>query len=75
MLAAHEKRRKEPSYTIPFLYEMLEIMLIWVVFSLLEGSMNISTWTIFSYVGSGLWFLYTIYKLRKVLIRQTIHKW
>lgn len=75
MLAAHEKRRKNPSYAIPFLYEILEIMLIWIVFGLLEGSINIFTWSIYSYIVSGAWFIYTIYKLRRVLMRQTIHKW
>ena len=75
MLAAHEKRRKEPSYAIPFFYEILEILLIWVVFSLIEGSLNIFVWSLFSYLVAGVWFLYTIYKLRRVLMRQTIYKW
>jgi len=75
MLAAHEKRRKTPSYTMPFFYEILEIMLIWVVFSIIEGNMNILAWNMFSYAVAGTWFLYTVYKLRKVLIRQTIHRW
>lgn len=75
MLVAHEKRRKEPSYAVPFLYEILEIILIWVVFSLIEGSINIFIWSIFSYFVASTWFLYTIYKLRRVLMRQTLHKW
>ena len=75
MLSAHEKRRKEPSYTVPFLYEALEIMLIWIVFGIFEGSMNILQWGTLSYIVSGIWFLYTFYKLRKVLQRQIIHKW
>jgi len=75
MLAAHEKRRKEPSYTIPFLYEALEVVLIWIVFSIFEGSMNILEWGAFSYIVASVWFLYTFYKLRKVLQRQVLHRW
>jgi len=75
MLSAHEKRRKEPSYTIPFLYEALEVILIWIVFGIFEGSMNILHWSVLSYVLAGAWFLYTFYKLRKVLQRQILHKW
>jgi len=75
MLAAHEKRRKEPSYTIPFVFEALEIILIWIVFGILEGSMDIMQWSTISYLVAGAWFLYTFYKLRKVLQRQIVHRW
>ena len=70
MLASHEKRRREPSYTIPFFYEGLELTLIWIVFSLIEGTSNIYAWSILSYLGASTWFMFTFYKLRKVLDRQ-----
>lgn len=74
MLVSHEKRRREPSYSIPFFFEGLEIVLIWIVFSLFEGSINIFDWSIISYSLSAVWFIYTFYKLRKVLNRQMRHK-
>ncbi|PHR55271.1 MAG: hypothetical protein COA44_11230 [Arcobacter sp.] len=74
MLATHEKRRKEPSYTIPFLYEILELALIWIFFSLIEGTTNITQWGLLSYSGSSVWFIYTFYKLKRVLNRQIVHK-
>jgi len=74
MISSHEKRRKEPSYTIPFLYEGLELVLIWIVFSLIEGTMEVGAWGILSYIGAGVWFLYTFYKLRRVLDRQVLSR-
>lgn len=70
----HDKRRKEPSYTVPFLYEGLEVLLIVIVFGILEGTLNIREWSFVSLSLGTVWFLYTLYKLSKVLSRQTPHK-
>ena len=75
MLTSHERRRKEPSYAMPFFFEILEITLIWIVFGIFEGTLDVMEWNIFSYGLSSVWFIFTIYKLNNVLDRQTQHKW
>lgn len=74
MQSSHERRRKEPSYTMPFLFEILEISLIWIVFGIFEGTLNILEWGLISYGLSSVWFIFTMYKLNNVLDRQTEHK-
>ena len=73
MSVTNERRRKQPSYTSPFLFEVLELILIWIVFGVLEGTFDLSQWSVLSYFFAGLWAMYTIYKLNKVLDRQTHH--
>lgn len=75
MHASHERRRKEPSYTMPFIFEALELVLIWIVFGIFEGTFNVMHWSIISYMAALIWISYTIYKLIKVLKRQLIYKW
>jgi len=75
MIVAHEKRRKTPSYTIPFIYEILELMLIWIVVGILEGSLDVLTWGPPSYFLSFIWMGYTVSKLMKVLKRQHEHSY
>ena len=70
MIAAQDKRRTEPSYTIPFVFEGFEIALIWITFSIYEGSFNVQAWSAVSYFLAAVWCIHTLYKLRKVLIRQ-----
>jgi len=75
MLAAYDQRRKKPSYTIPFFFEALELVMIWMVFSIAEASMNVTQWNTITYALAFAWLVYTLHKLKKVLIRQSIHKW
>ncbi len=75
MHVTHDRRRKEPSYTMPFLFEGLEVVLIWIVFGIAEGTFDIAAWSIISYILASAWFGYTAYKLRKVLNRQSAYKW
>jgi len=70
MIAAQNKRRTEPSYTVPFVFEGFEVALIWITFSIYEGSFNVQVWSSVSYFLSAVWAVYTLYKLKKVLIRQ-----
>lgn len=75
MIVMHNnKRRREPSYTIPFIFEILEMIMIWIVFSIMEGTMNVMQWSTVTYILSFTWLLYTLYKLTKVLDRQTLHR-
>ena len=46
MSVTNERRRKQPSYTSPFLFEVLELILIWIVFGVLEGTFDLSQWSI-----------------------------
>ena len=75
MSFTNERRRKHPSYTSPFLFEVLELTLIWIVFGIFEGTLDLFQWSVLSYSVASLWAMYTIYKLNKVLDRQTQHKW
>ena len=75
MQTTHERRRREPSYTMPIIFEVLEVSLIWIVFGIFEGTLDISQWGLVSYGLSSVWFLYTFYKLKKVLSRQILYKW
>ena len=73
MQSIDERRRKKPSYILPFLFEILELALIWVVFGIYEGTFNIMEWGMLSYSLSAAWFIFSIYKLNRVLDRQTRH--
>jgi hypothetical protein len=74
MQVSDEHRRNKPSYTVPFLYIGLEVVLIWIVFSIYEGTLNIMGWGLLSYTLSSVWLLYTLYKLKTVLDRQGKYK-
>ncbi len=73
MLFTHDRRRHEPSYSTPFIFEALELLMIWIVFSILEGTLNVMNWTLVSYILALVWFFYTFYKLTRVLRRQNVH--
>jgi hypothetical protein len=73
MSLTNERRRKHPSYTSPFLFEILELTLIWIVFGLFEGTLDLFAWSMLSYSIAGLWVMYTLHKLNKVLDRQSHH--
>ncbi|PHR55272.1 MAG: hypothetical protein COA44_11235 [Arcobacter sp.] len=75
MHVADERRSKHPSITTPFLFEGLELILIWVVFGIVEGSLNVFAWSLISYVLSFIWVGYTVSKLLRVLKRQSEHRY
>ncbi len=75
MHIAHDRRRRNPSYTMPFVFEALEMVLIWIVFGIAEGSLDIMQWSFISYGLSLTWFIYTFVKLGKILSRQNAYKW
>lgn len=74
MQAAQNQRRRKPSYAFPFLYVGLEVLLIFIVITILEGSLQIKEWSPFSYSLGIIWFIYTLYKLSKVLGRTSDFK-
>lgn len=71
MQAVQNRRRRRVSYAVPFLYEGLEVLLILIVITILEGSPQIGEWSVFSYALGTSWFLYTLYKLGKILGRES----
>ena len=71
MQAAQNRRRRRVSYAVPFLYEGLEVLLILIVITIFEGSPQMGEWSVFSYAIGAIWFLYTLYKLGKVLSRES----
>ena len=73
MLICQNKRRKEPSFIVPFIFELLEMIMIWIVFGVIEGTLDIMQWSLNSYILSSLWSLYTLYKLKKILRRQAFY--
>jgi len=75
MLAAFDQRRKKPSYTIPFFFEALELVMIWIIFGIAEATLDVSQWNTLTYALCFVWIAYTLNKLKKVLIRQTVHTW
>jgi hypothetical protein len=75
MFSVNDQRRKKPSYAIPFFFEVLELVMIWIVLGIAEASLDITQWHTVTYVLGLTWLIYTLYKLNKVLIRQTQHKW
>ncbi|MDF1881943.1 hypothetical protein JHD50_11650 [Sulfurimonas sp. MAG313] len=75
MHVAHERRTQHPNAVTPFLFEGLELLLIWIVFGIIEGTLNVSGWSIMSYGLSLIWMGYTISKLLRVLKRQQEHKY
>jgi len=65
-----EKRRRRPSYLIPILFFMLEILLVWLVISLLNWDLNILQWNVYTYAIALAWIIFSIIKLMIVLKRQ-----
>ena len=70
MLSTTNRRRHTPSYSIPFIFESLEVLMIWIVFSIFEGTFKIADWSLVSSIFAFVWLLYTFYKLARVLDRQ-----
>ncbi len=68
-----EKRRKRPSYVIPIVFFCLELVLIWLVISLFNWSIDITKWHIASYFVTAVWLIFISIKLSIVLKRQKIH--
>lgn len=64
------KRRRRPSYAAPLFFAGLEGLLIVIVFTILEGSVNIKEWGLLSYVFGAIWLFYTLYKTVRVLNRE-----
>lgn len=69
----NERRRHNPSYTIPSLYLALEIVLGWLILSFLEFSTEPQTWSLFTILIFSVWVLYVFKKYFRVLERQNTH--
>ena len=70
--ANHQERRRKRIFT-PIVYFILELILAWIILSIINVSFDISSWALWSY---GIWFgvfiyfgykTYLIYKRQKKL--------
>jgi len=68
-----ERRRGRPSYLIPILYFVFELVFGWLVIALMEWSYILSDWSMFGVMGIMAWVIFTVYKLIRVLKRQDTH--
>lgn len=75
MHTVNDRRRHKPSYTIPFVFEALEVVMIWIVFGIVESTFDVTQWSWISWGLALAWFAYTAYKLKRVLNRQENYKW
>jgi len=65
-----EKRRKQPSLSIPIIYLCLEILLMHLLLSLFNWNLDLLEWNIYSYPIFIMWILFSAIKLSIVLKRQ-----
>ena len=68
-----EKRRREPSFVIPFLFFCLELILMWLVLGLFNWDLDFTHWHALTYPVVLIWSLFSLAKLLIVLKRQKIH--
>jgi hypothetical protein len=67
-----EKRRRRPSFVIPVIFFLLEMVLMYLVMSLINWDLNVYQWHIYTYFFAVAWCIYSILKLYFVLKRQNI---
>lgn len=65
-----EKRRSHPSLSVPAIFFILELILMWLVFSLINWDLNVMNWHVYSYPFLGIWITYSTFKLYLVYKRQ-----
>jgi len=68
-----EKRRKKPSYIIPFLFFCLELVLMWLVVGIFNWDLDIRQWHNLSFLVAIIWIIFSSVKLAIVLKRQKMH--
>jgi len=67
-----EKRRKRPSYLVPIVFSVLEIIVMWLLLSLFNWAINPTKWNVYAYVVMGIWVIFSSIKLSIVLKRQKV---
>jgi len=68
-----EKRRRRPSYLMPLLFFVLEMVLMWLSVSLLNWDTNMKEWNVYTYPIPVIWIIFSITKFFSVLRRQKVH--
>jgi len=68
-----EKRRRRPSYLMPLLFFVLEMVLMWLSVSLLNWDTNMKEWSVYTYPIPIIWIIFSITKFFSVLRRQKVH--
>ena len=67
-----EKRRRRPSFVIPVTFFLLEIILMYLVISLINWNFDFDKWHMYTYPFVVVWLIYSSLKLYFVLKRQNI---
>lgn len=67
-----ERRRKDPSYLVPIVFSLMEILMMWLILSLFNWAINPIEWNIYAYAIASGWAFFSCVKLRKVLKRQKV---
>lgn len=65
-----EKRRKRPSYLVPILFSVMEIVMMWLLLSLFNWDLNPVEWNVYAYGVMAIWSIFSSVKLSIVLKRQ-----
>lgn len=67
-----EKRRKRPSYIVPVVFSLMEIMMMWLLLSLFNWAVNPLEWNVYAYGVAVAWMIFSSVKLGIVLKRQKV---
>jgi hypothetical protein len=65
-----EKRRKRPSYLVPIMFFVLEMLMMWLLLGLFNWTLYPDQWNGYSFIFVILWIIFSSVKLRIVLKRQ-----
>ena len=65
-----EKRRRRPSFVVPIMFFVLEMLMMWLLLGLFNWSLYPDQWNVYSFIMVILWIIFSSVKLRIVLKRQ-----
>ena len=65
-----EKRRKRPSFTVPVIFSLMEVVMMWLLLSLFNWEINPLEWNVYAYGVAVVWIIFSSVKLSIVLKRQ-----
>jgi len=65
-----DHRRHTPSFSIPIIYWVFELVGGWFVASLFSFSFYLGNWHLFSKAIFLIWTIYTLYRFVKIFLRQ-----
>jgi len=66
-----ERRRKKPSYIVPIVFFLLEMLMLWLLMSLFNWNIDMSEWNVYTIIPSIIWIIFSSAKLYFIFKRQT----